>query len=37
MAYAILDGTLAPIGRVTAQKSCYSGEHKRHGMNAQVF
>jgi hypothetical protein len=32
-----LDGTLAPIGRVTAQKPYYSGEHKRHGMNAQVF
>jgi hypothetical protein len=37
LAYAILDGTLAPIGRVTAQKPYYSGEHKRHGMNAQVF
>jgi hypothetical protein len=37
MAYAILDGTLTPIGRVTAQKPYCSGEQKRHGMNAQVF
>jgi hypothetical protein len=37
LAYAILDGTLALIGRVAAQKSYCSGEHKRHGMNAQVF
>ncbi|MFI9548001.1 transposase family protein [Streptomyces sp. NPDC052016] len=37
LAYAILDGTLIPIDRVADQKPCYSGKHKRHGMNVQVI
>ncbi len=37
LAYAILDGTLIPIDRVADQKPCYSGKHKRHGVNVQVI
>jgi hypothetical protein len=37
LAYAILDGTLIPIDRVTDQKPHYSGKHKRHGVNVQVI
>jgi hypothetical protein len=37
VAYAILDGTLIPIDRVADQKPCYSGKHKRHGVNVQVI
>jgi hypothetical protein len=36
LAYAILDGTLIPIGRVADQRPYYSGKHKRHGVNVQV-
>ncbi|OHX03429.1 hypothetical protein BFV98_10700 [Micromonospora sp. WMMB235] len=37
LAYAILDGTLIPIDRVTDQKPYYSGKHKRHGVNVQFI
>ncbi|GIG93330.1 transposase family protein [Plantactinospora endophytica] len=37
LAYAILDGTLIPIGRVAQQKPYYCGKHKRHGVNVQVI
>jgi hypothetical protein len=37
LAYAILDGTLVPIDRVTEQKPYYSGKHRRHGVNVQVL
>jgi hypothetical protein len=33
----ILDGTLIPIDRVADQKPYYSGKHRRHGVNVQVF
>jgi DDE superfamily endonuclease/Helix-turn-helix of DDE superfamily endonuclease len=36
-AYVILDGTLAPIDRVAADRPFYSGKHKKHGMNLQVM
>ncbi|RST22890.1 IS5/IS1182 family transposase [Streptomyces sp. WAC04770] len=36
-AFVILDGTLLPIDRVTADTPYYSGKHKRHGMNVQVL
>lgn len=36
-ALVILDGTLLPIDRVTANWPFYSGKHKKHGMNLQVF
>ncbi|GGZ05766.1 hypothetical protein GCM10010327_40290 [Streptomyces nitrosporeus] len=36
-AFVILDGTLLPIGRIAADAPCYSGKHKRHGMNVQVL
>lgn len=36
-AFAILDGTLLPIDRITADRPFYSGNHKRHGMNVQVL
>lgn len=36
-AYVVLDGTLIPIDRVTADRPFYSGKHKRHGMNLQVI
>jgi hypothetical protein len=36
-AFVILDGTLLPIDRITADTPCYSGKHKRHGMNVQVL
>ncbi|GAA1311857.1 transposase family protein [Saccharothrix xinjiangensis] len=36
-AYAILDGTLVPVDRVTDQKPCYSGKHRRHGANVQIL
>jgi hypothetical protein len=37
LAYAILDGTLIPIGRVADQKPYYSGKHRRHGVNVQII
>jgi Helix-turn-helix of DDE superfamily endonuclease len=39
LAYAILDGTLVPIDRLsgTADRRYYSGKHHRHGVNAQVI
>lgn len=37
LAYAILDGTLIPIDRVSDQKPYYSGKHRRHGVNVQVI
>ena len=37
LAYAIPDGTLIPIDRVTDQKPYYSGKHRRHGVNVQVI
>lgn len=37
LAYAIPDGTLIPIDRVTDQKPYYSGKHKRHGVNVQFI
>ncbi|GJF26811.1 hypothetical protein SHO565_73750 [Streptomyces sp. HO565] len=33
----LLDGTLLPIDRITADRPYYSGKHKRHGMNVQVL
>ncbi|MCX4654842.1 transposase family protein [Streptomyces microflavus] len=36
-AFVILDGTLMPIDRITADTPYYSGRHKRHGMNVQVL
>ncbi|GAA2819955.1 hypothetical protein GCM10019017_77680 [Streptomyces showdoensis] len=36
-AFVILDGTLLPIDRIAADRPCYSGKHKRHGMNVQVL
>lgn len=36
-AYTILDGTLIAIDRVADQKPCYSGKHRRHGVNVQVI
>ncbi|MGB8938794.1 MAG: IS5 family transposase [Streptomyces sp.] len=36
-AYLILDGTLLPIDRITADRPFYSGKHKKHGMNVQVI
>jgi len=36
-AYVVIDGTLIPIGRVAADRPCYSGKHRRHGMNLQVI
>jgi hypothetical protein len=35
--YVVLDGTLVPGDRVTADRPFYSGKHKRHGMNLQVI
>lgn len=35
--YVILDGTLIPIDRVTADRPYYSGKHKRHGVNVQIL
>lgn len=37
LAYAILDGTLIPIDRVSDQKPYCSGRHKRRGVNVQVI
>lgn len=36
-AYLLLDGTLLPIDRITADRLFYSGKHKKHGMNVQVI
>ena len=36
-AYVVLDGTLIPVDRVTADRLFYSGKHKKHGMNLQVI
>lgn len=36
-AFVILDGTLIPIDRVTADRPYHCGKHKRHGMNIQVI
>ena len=32
-AYLVIDGTLIPIDRVSADRPFYSGKHRRHGMN----
>lgn len=39
LAFAILDGTLIPIDRISGRKNrlYYSGKHKRHGVNVQVI
>ncbi|GAB3836179.1 transposase family protein [Dactylosporangium cerinum] len=39
LAFAILDGTLIPIDRLSgsADRRHYSGKHRRHGINAQVI
>jgi hypothetical protein len=36
-AFVVLDGTLLPIDRISADTPYYSGKHKRHGMNVQVL
>jgi hypothetical protein len=36
-AYVLLDGTLLPIDRITADRPFHSGKHKKHGMNVQVI
>ncbi|RKN10253.1 transposase family protein [Streptomyces radicis] len=36
-AFVILDGTLLPIDRITADRPYYSGKHRKHGMNVQVI
>jgi hypothetical protein len=36
-AYVVIDGTLIPIDRVTADRPFYSGKHRQHGMNLQVI
>ena len=36
-AYVVIGGTLIPIDRVAADRPCYSGKHRRHGMNLQVI
>ena len=36
-AFVILDGTLLPIDRFTADCPFYSSKHRRHGMNVQVL
>lgn len=36
-AFVLLDGTLLPIDRITADRPFYAGKHKRHGMNVQVI
>lgn len=35
-AFVILDGTLLPIDRITADRPFYSGKHEKHGMNVQT-
>jgi hypothetical protein len=39
LAYAILDGTLIPIDRLSgsANRRYFSGKHRRHGVNAQII
>jgi hypothetical protein len=37
LAYAILDGTLIPIDRITVDRPFYSGKHERHGVNVRVI
>jgi hypothetical protein len=36
-AYLLLDGTLLPIDRITADRPFCSGRHSKHGMNVQVI
>ena len=36
-AFVLLDGTLLPMDRIGADRSFYSGKHKKHGMNVQVI
>ncbi|MER5987650.1 transposase family protein [Streptomyces sp. NPDC001787] len=36
-AFVILDGTLPPIDRISADTPYCSGKHKRHGVNVQVL
>jgi DDE superfamily endonuclease len=36
-AFVVIDGTLIPIDRVTADRPFYSGKHRKHGMNLQVI
>jgi hypothetical protein len=33
----VIDGTLIPVDRLAADRSFYSGKHRRHGMNLQVI
>jgi hypothetical protein len=35
--YLVLDGTLIPIDRLAADRTFYSGEHRKQGMNLQVI
>jgi hypothetical protein len=36
-AFVVIDGTLIPIDRLTADRPFFSGKHRRHGMNLQVI
>ncbi|MDN3272568.1 IS5 family transposase [Streptomyces sp. MA15] len=36
-AFVLLDGTLLPTDRISADRPFYSGKHKKHGMNVQVL
>ncbi|MFE3526774.1 transposase family protein [Streptomyces sp. NPDC059161] len=36
-AFVILDGTLLPIDRIAADRPCYSGRKRHHGVNVQVL
>jgi hypothetical protein len=36
-AYLVIDGTVIPVDRVTADRPFYSGKHRKHGMNLQVI
>ncbi|OPF71578.1 IS5 family transposase [Streptomyces antioxidans] len=36
-AFVIIDGTLLPVDRISADRPYYSGKHKKHGMNVQVI
>jgi hypothetical protein len=35
-AASAVDGTPLRIGRIAADRPCYSGKHKRHGVNARI-
>lgn len=36
-AFVLLDGTLLPMDRITADRPFHSGKHKKHGMHVQVI